>query len=204
MSSNFRDFCYSYSVLGRPFARIDHFSLGSSRILWSASPCHVIHLPQHTFEDILRREISDISRHNENSQQLYGFEITNINDISSNTTKLSVRSNEGKSTEISCRFLIGADGANSLIRKTLHIEMSGRKELQTLVNVHFKCKNFKALLLPRPAMLYFVFNEVSLPSRLVHLASKSVHRKWSEYLFRIISMRTNGYVKSPYFLLSKP
>eukprot|EP01035_Chromulina_nebulosa_P019032 gene19032-24852_t len=37
--------------------------------------------------------------------------------------------------------------------------MIGNKALQTLLNVYFTCKGLHNHLKPRPAMLYFVFNE---------------------------------------------
>ena len=59
------------------------------------------------------------------------------------------------------KYLIGADGSNSLIRKFCNIDMVGKANMQELLNVHFTCMGLRDLLKPRPAMLYFVFNEVS-------------------------------------------
>ena len=57
-------------------------------------------------------------------------------------------------------YLIAADGANSFIRNKIGISLKGKAEMQTLLNVHFSCPGLRELLHPRPAMLYFVFNEV--------------------------------------------
>lgn len=40
--------------------------------------------------------------------------------------------------------------------------MQGNEALQTLINVHFICSKLYKHLKPRPAMLYFTFNEVDL------------------------------------------
>jgi hypothetical protein len=60
---------------------------------------------------------------------------------------------------ITCDYVIACDGSNSYIRRQLGIPMIGNDSLQTLVNVHFKCKGLDKFLKPRPAMLYFSFNE---------------------------------------------
>lgn len=61
---------------------------------------------------------------------------------------------------IRSNYLIGADGANSFVRKKLGIEMEGTDEIQNLVNVHFRSKSLGTTMLRngRPGMLYFVFN----------------------------------------------
>lgn len=70
---------------------------------------------------------------------------------------------EHGSLELECKYLIGADGSNSFIRRSLGISMEGEEAMQYLMNVHFTCPGLRQLLQPRPAMLYFVFNEVCLP-----------------------------------------
>ena len=44
----------------------------------------------------------------------------------------------------------------------------GEEKLHTLINVHFICKGLKSWLNPRPAMLYFVFNEKTVSVFVVH------------------------------------
>jgi 2-polyprenyl-6-methoxyphenol hydroxylase-like FAD-dependent oxidoreductase len=51
-----RDFVYSYSVIGREYARVDHFKDTDGRF-WEESPTNVVHLPQHKFEVILREHL---------------------------------------------------------------------------------------------------------------------------------------------------
>ena len=60
---------------------------------------------------------------------------------------------------VQAKYVIAADGSNSAIRDKLNIRMQGSTNLQSLINVHFSCANLGKQLQPRPAMLYFVFNE---------------------------------------------
>lgn len=64
---------------------------------------------------------------------------------------------------IACDYVIAADGAGSSVRAAAGVELSGRRDLGHLVNVHFRCRGLGHLLKAkgqRPGMLYFVYNEV--------------------------------------------
>ena len=75
-------------------------------------------------------------------------------------------------TKVLCKYVIAADGAGSSTREAAGIGLSGKRQLGSLVNIHFRCKGLGQLLvrdkrLPgnrtgqqRPGMLYFVYNEV--------------------------------------------
>lgn len=77
-------------------------------------------------------------------------------------TTLSLKDEHGLESKIHTKYLIAADGANSMIRKAIGIQMSGEVGLQTLLNVFFRCKGLSRLMTQRPSMLYFVFNQASL------------------------------------------
>ena len=77
------------------------------------------------------------------------------------TTTTTTTNDSNTSAILRPKYLIGADGSNSFIRKFCHIDMVGQSNMQELLNVHFTCIGLRDLLKPRPAMLYFVFNEVS-------------------------------------------
>lgn len=65
-------------------------------------------------------------------------------------------------TVIGCNYVVAADGAGSLVRAAAALEVSGRRALGHLVNVHFRCKELGRLLRARgqrPGMLSFVYNE---------------------------------------------
>lgn len=156
-----RDFVYCHTVIGKHLARVDHFDDNTTpTAFWEQTPTAVVHLPQNKFEDILRKNIviQDDDINNINTI-LYGAEVFNINyKNKSNKTEVFYTKTHSNH-KITCDYLIAADGSNSYIRRKLGIPMIGNDSLQTLVNVHFKCKGLDRFLKPRPAMLYFSFNE---------------------------------------------
>ena len=184
MFNDFRDFSYCYSVTGRQFARIDHFVDSDGHPLWTQSPSHVTHLPQNLLETFLREEVDKFSNkltsespdrlHRDHGSPLiatcFGYEVCGIeNGIVE--TKLHIKpthsnnsrngQNESPSSRsITAKYVIAADGAKSYVRDYLNIDMVGQKSLQTLMNLHFVCPGLYKYLKPRPAMLYFTFNEV--------------------------------------------
>jgi 2-polyprenyl-6-methoxyphenol hydroxylase-like FAD-dependent oxidoreductase len=165
---------YAHSLTGVQLHRVDHFSTTSS-LYWEASPANIGHLAQSKVEAILREEVASYSKDKVSDQDgsvlfMKGY----------NVSGCTVRRSGGESEpvhvlttavgctpdtkhlqhDIECRFLVGADGANSTVRKMLGIPMVGEEAMQHLVNVHFTCPGLRAKLLPRSGMLYFIFNEV--------------------------------------------
>ena len=53
-------------------------------------------------------------------------------------------------------FVVGADGAHSLVRQFCGIRMVGTCNLQSIANVHFTSKALSDAASENPAMLYFV------------------------------------------------
>jgi 2-polyprenyl-6-methoxyphenol hydroxylase-like FAD-dependent oxidoreductase len=170
-----RDFSYCYSLIGRNFQRINQFKdVLPCGFIWNQSPTNVVHLPQNKFEQILRAQV-DCSLYNET---YYGCEVVNVKSQVTDNNKISVNlknlmnNNDNNITPsmITCDYLIGSDGSNSFVRKFLNIPWNGEECLQNLINVHFRCEGLFKYLNPRPAMLYFVFNEVS-----VYIYSSSIY-----------------------------
>ena len=58
--------------------------------------------------------------------------------------------------EASYDFVIGSDGAHSLVRQLCGIDMVGTSNLQSIANVHFTSKALSKVARENPAMLYFV------------------------------------------------
>lgn len=78
---------------------------------------------------------------------------------------------KGKRVEqnIHCNILIGTDGAGSIVRKLVGIEMRGEKDLQKLVSVHFFSKDLGQFLLKEnPGMLFFIFNAEAIGVLVAH------------------------------------
>lgn len=127
----------------------------------------VLHLAQNRFEAALRDELERL-RPRGYCRTLFGYSVSNVSHNNTTGWNLSLNSLEmnkfstssgPSSLSLYPKYLVAADGANSLVRRQLGIELVGREDMQTLVNVHFICRGLRDKL-KRPAMLYFVFNEV--------------------------------------------
>lgn len=103
---------------------------------------------------------------------LMGYECVSIDTSSSEWVSALVSSvDDGvyKERKVRCRFLVGADGAGSTVRKLVGITLKGEKELQNLVSVHFQSRDLgNHLLKERPGMLYFVFNSEAIGVIVAH------------------------------------
>lgn len=170
-----RDFVFCHSILGNHIGRVDNFSPSvTNPSFWQETSANVAHFPQYEFENILRKQVN--SNSNSNSGIFFGSEIHNISKCE-NLFALTCNDNR----RISCNYLIGADGSNSLVRNYANIKLNGRNSLQTLINVHFTCKGLKHYINnvsnqnTRPAMLYFVFNEEAV---LVYVAHDIDKDEW--------------------------
>jgi 2-polyprenyl-6-methoxyphenol hydroxylase-like FAD-dependent oxidoreductase len=153
-------------VAGRQFARLDQFK-ETDPLFWEESPTNVVHLPQNKFEVILREEVS--KNVGDSCELLLGYEAKDLNFTAEGTnivlkkstykTKAIQNNDLLDQIELNCDYLVAADGANSIVRRSLDIDLHGQDSMHTLMNVHFTCHGLRELLNPRPAMLYFVFNE---------------------------------------------
>ena len=128
----------------------------------------VLHLAQNRFEAALRDELERLQSRNY-CRTLFGHSVSSVSHNSAAGWSVSLTpldqshssANSSSSNPLSLhpRFLVAADGAHSLVRRQLGVRLVGREDMQTLVNVHFVCRGLRDQM-QRPAMLYFVFNEV--------------------------------------------
>ncbi len=152
-SKDWRDFVYCYSLLGREYARLDHFSTlydnsssyggKGEETHWNHTPANVIHLPQNKLERILREELA----------KAYAKGGGNVGRASFGSSVSSIETVDGKHTvtlddgnAFTCDYLVGADGARSRVRQYAGVDMQGPESMQTLINVHFTCKGLSAAL----------------------------------------------------------
>lgn len=78
---------------------------------------------------------------------------------------------DGKKMErkIRCSILVGADGAGSMVRRLVGIDMKGEKDLQKLISIHFSSRDLGQYLLnERPGMLFFIFNVEAIGVLVAH------------------------------------
>lgn len=86
-----------------------------------------------------------------------------------NVTTSFPKEGELMKKDIRCNVLVGTDGAGSIVRKLLGIDLRGEKDLQKLVSVHFFSKHLGDYLLnEQPGMLFFIFNTEAIGVLVAH------------------------------------
>jgi len=112
----------------------------------SVSPARPANLAQHRFEAILNAQGADVRfghRVSGIAPDRGAFEIHGDHE----TEQFSVRA----------RFVVGADGARSSVRKLAGVRPAKKRDFHSLLNVHFRSRS-AVQRLSSPAMLYFVAN----------------------------------------------
>jgi 2-polyprenyl-6-methoxyphenol hydroxylase-like FAD-dependent oxidoreductase len=134
---------------------------------WMSSPTNFSHFPQNQLEIILRKYLT-----NTYATQYFGTSVRELR-VNKHGSTLILDTNTSNN-EITCDYLLGADGANSLVRSQLNIHMVGDENLQCLLNIHFSCdlSRYKDRL---PAMLYFTFNEYNVS---IFVSHDPIHHEW--------------------------
>jgi 2-polyprenyl-6-methoxyphenol hydroxylase-like FAD-dependent oxidoreductase len=145
---------------------VDH--LASSRAD-DHSPCRVTHFPQHEFVRRLRHRAVDSPF----CQFMEGCR-ADVRETAGNVTVGLTDLKSGQRQELLTPLLIGADGANSTVRKGLGIELVDQSgTLQQLVNVHFFSRSLaEQLRTTMPAMLYFIYSPAGVGVVVAHALSR--------------------------------
>ncbi|KAG1708605.1 hypothetical protein DVH05_022233 [Phytophthora capsici] len=167
-----RDYIYCTGVgKNREIARVDQFgpciprdtieqatatgdSLRDS--LSSLSPTQFLHFPQNRFESMLDEFLTGNDVHVERGVEMEGLKLP----TGGSTPEVTLRHLDTNTVETkNYDFVVGADGAHSLVRQLCGIDMAGTRNLQSIANVHFTSKTLSEAARENPAMLYFVFNK---------------------------------------------
>ncbi|RLN66574.1 hypothetical protein BBJ29_004544 [Phytophthora kernoviae] len=172
-SALWRDYIYCTGVgKSREIARIDQFgpciprdtveqaqvnddSLRSS--LAALSPTQFLHFPQNRFETLLDEFLAENDLHVERGVALESLKLPSEG---SDALEVTLRHLDSNTLEqASYDYVVGADGAHSLVRQLCGIDMAGTRNLQSIANVHFTSKALSDAARENPGMLYFVFNK---------------------------------------------
>ncbi|CAM9141189.1 unnamed protein product [Choristocarpus tenellus] len=159
-----RDFIMCSLVLGRQLARVDNFGGESARTARQIlSPSAVVHLSQNRLLPILLEEARNSATKSCGASEIvFGMEVLGIQQergqVSLSVRPPSIAANSCPQ-QISCDYLIAADGAHSIVRQHAGIDLHGHQAMSHLVNIHFTCEKLVERLPDRPGMLYFVYNE---------------------------------------------
>ena len=152
-----RKFKYATALTnGRTLGVVDQFD-GAATAASETSPTTPTHYSQHR----LTREMMRCARETHAEGARGVIEGARVREVEANAEGVTVRADVrgGEETlEIRADYCVVADGANSETRERFGIAMRGERDLQHLINVHFKSRDLAKDLIDDPAMLYFVFN----------------------------------------------
>jgi len=89
---------------------------------------------------------------------LHRTEITDLAQSEQGVTASAVDLDRGTRSTIECDYLVGCDGASSLVRKSIGSEFVGNPVLQYAQSFHVRAPQLRSLLPGKPAWLYFSLN----------------------------------------------
>ncbi|KAL4086634.1 hypothetical protein PRIC1_013696 [Phytophthora ramorum] len=190
-----RDYVYCTGVgKAREIARIDQFgpciprdtieqaaANGDSlrKSLAALSPTQFLHFPQNRFEMLLDEFLTENDLRVERGVELEGLKLQSEGSAMQQP-EVTLRHLDTNTVEqASYDYVIGADGAHSLVRSLCGIDMAGTSNLQSIANVHFTSKALSEAARENPAMLYFVFNKEVVGILIAHDLNKG------EWVFQI-------------------
>ena len=133
------------------------------------TPTPLINLAQPSFEDVLLEEITrspliEVRR----GQRWVGCEQTS-DAVSSTLEDVET----GERSQLTTRYVIGADGAGSAVRRELGVEMVGDDTTQAFITIHFAA-NLRDVVADRPAILYWIMQ----PPHAGVLIAYDIDRNW--------------------------
>lgn len=147
------------------------------------SPVSVAHFSQYKLTTLLLKQLENLgfqicapgsSKGNEQLCErkiMMGHECVSVDASNDFITVTSSLINNGRLVQqnIHCNILVGTDGAGSTVRKLVGVGMSGEKDLQKLISVHFLSKGLgQYLLKENPGMLFFIFNTEAIGVLVAH------------------------------------
>jgi len=121
--------------------------------LW-ATPEHTHRCNQQFFEPVLFAHAAEQPR----IRILHRTEITDLTQGEEGVTASAVDLDAGTRSTIECDYLVGCDGASSLVRKSIGSEFVGNPVLQYAQSFHVRAPQLRNLLPGKPAWLYFSLN----------------------------------------------
>jgi 2-polyprenyl-6-methoxyphenol hydroxylase-like FAD-dependent oxidoreductase len=90
---------------------------------------------------------------------LHRTEITDLTQDEQGVTASAVDLDSGTRSSIACDYLVGCDGASSLVRKSIGSEFVGSPVLQYSQSSYIRAPQLRSLLPGKPAWLYFSLNQ---------------------------------------------
>ncbi|GMG14652.1 unnamed protein product [Phytophthora fragariaefolia] len=147
--------------------------------LAALSPTQFLHFPQNRFETLLDEFLTENGVGVERGVELESLKLP-LDGSATKQPEVTLRHLDTNTLEkASYDYVVGADGAHSLVRELCGIDMVGTRNLQSIANVHFTSKALSEAARENPAMLYFVFNKDVVGILIAHDLNKG------EWVFQI-------------------
>ena len=100
-------------------------------------------------------------------------EVDAITQHEKGVTAIAQDLDSGERISIDCTYLVGCDGASSMVRKTIGAELQGTPVLQYAQSTYIRAPALKSMLRGKPAWLYFSLNPRDMSS--LGRLDKAVH-----------------------------
>jgi 2-polyprenyl-6-methoxyphenol hydroxylase-like FAD-dependent oxidoreductase len=155
------DIVSATSVTGIELSRVPIPARGERGTPAAAGPDTSWPTPEHThrcnqkfFEPVLFAHAAEQPR----IRILHRTEITELVQAEHGVIASAVALDAGTRSTIECDYLVGCDGASSLVRKSIGSEFIGNPVLQYAQSFHVRAPQLKSLISGKPAWLYFSLN----------------------------------------------
>jgi 2,4-dichlorophenol 6-monooxygenase len=136
------------SLTGEELGRVPFEGQHRLTELLEVTPTPLRNLSQHRFEPILEDHVGHLVR---------GTEWVGAVEDETGITSTVRRIATGETSRLRSRYLIGADGAGSAVRRSAGIEMRGPDQIQAFIMIHARA-DLRAVVGDRPATLYWVMD----------------------------------------------
>lgn len=118
------------------------------------SPTASVICSQEVLEALLRDETASAA----SGDALFGAELATFNEHQDGVTALLRDRSSGREWSVEAAYMVAADGASSMVRRSLKIELTGASELSHNLNIFFEA-DLRDLVVDRLSLVYFVSNE---------------------------------------------
>jgi 2,4-dichlorophenol 6-monooxygenase len=155
------------TLAGREIGSLPFERQGSEARAWTPTPLR--NLPQNRFERILLDALGKMP----GPEIAYGHRWEGAEQDATGVTSRVRELGSGTVYEVRSRYLLGADGAGSAVRRSLGIEMAGPARISTFLMVHFAA-NLRPIVRERPAVLYWIMDPEAGGTFVAH----DIDREW--------------------------
>jgi 2-polyprenyl-6-methoxyphenol hydroxylase-like FAD-dependent oxidoreductase len=118
----------------------------------AASPYYKTWTAQAPLERLLRREVAAVPQ----IATRYGWRLDSFEENEAGVIAQIIDATTGRHEQVEAEYLVGCDGAASIVRTGLGIAMSGRGTLGDAVGLYFRAAALAERLGPRPGVMYWI------------------------------------------------